>query len=142
MMEWWAAKSAGAGRVGGRLLNFVADAHCSPIAHQAGVMIASIWLTPAGGQAIGAGATELERAAGCDLWNQSESLKRQLKRVGTDVTRQQAMELIKNGTYVRDPETGTWFKSSSLQGIWLVVRPFAPYVGGAVALYLVIRAAR
>ncbi len=55
------------------------------------------------------------------------------------MTREQAMQLITTGAYVFDTESGRFVKSGTFASWWLTLRPFVPYLGLALALWLIVK---
>lgn len=135
--EWFGRGTERAGGFG-RALNSWFDWTCSPMDTAIGSMVAGAFGGPAAGTAAAEGATTLKTLAGCDLWNLARKLKNQLRREGRTVTRSEAMELLTSNQYLYDPNTDRFFRSGSLQGIWLRIRPLAPYIGAAAAVWLLL----
>lgn len=117
---------------GARFLNTTVDWHCSPASTAVGSTILNIFGGPAASAAGAAGATEIQQAAGCDIWREVRGLSAQL-----GINRNVAYELIASGKWVRDPASGEFVEAGSLRGLWVKVRPIAPYAFAAAAVALI-----
>jgi len=128
--EWLTEHVHGRG-AGARFLNTVVDWHCSPASTAVGSAILGAFFGPAVSEAGARGATEIQGMARCDIWSEVRGLAAQL-----GVSRETALALLQSGKYVKDPSTGTYVLSASLQGVWIRVRPVAPLlaIAGLVAL--------
>lgn len=136
--EWFASRTAGGGLLA-RAANTWADWTCSPADTAVGSAIVGIWLGPAGAAAAAETATEVKSALGCDLWQLAAKLKQQLAVEGTAVSREQAMQLITSGAYSYDTEADRFVRTNSFDGWWLMLRPFVPYLGLALGLWLILK---
>lgn len=128
--EWLNKNVRGSG-AGAKFFNTFIDWHCSPASTAVGSSILGAFFGPAVAQAGATGATEIQAMARCDIWSEVRVLGSQL-----GVSRDTALALLQSGRYVKDPSTGTYVLSASLQGVWVRVRPVAPLlaIGALVAL--------
>lgn len=135
--EWFGHATSRAG-VFGKALNTWADWTCTDADTAIGSAIAGIWLGPPGAAAVASTATEIKNVAGCDLWQMGAKLKRQLAGEGIMVNRDQAMALITSATYLYDPDTDAFVRAGTAGGLWLAIKPLAPYIGLAAVVGLVL----